>query len=426
MQINKLILLATLPSLSFALSLQEMVTTSIDTNPLVKIQKETQRASRSRLRQEYSAYLPNLDVFGNVGVEQADTPSNNQNGDLLNKYDSSIVLKENIFKGFDTMNGVDAKKAALNSSKSSLEESANSIALDATQAYLNVLKTKELVDIAQDNVDVHEKILKKIKKQVSVGAQRQSLYDQTLSRFEAAKSTLLQEEQNHLNAIITFKRISNLTIDPLTLEKINNEKIPYQSSEEMLKVAMKKNPTIKLNTFTIKEKKYNYKRLASKYYPAVDLQAEAKFRNNINAQQGENNSVAGLVVLSYNLYHGGADMAKREENMHIMLEKQERLADAKRLITEKDMIAWNTFSYSKKQLVHLNKHIEAAKKTVHDYYKEYEVGRRSLVDLLNSQLELNAAKNKTIVAFYAQQEAYYTILSYSGELLETFNITLEK
>ena len=426
MNMNKFLLLLALPTIGFSLSLQEMVVKSVDTNPLVKVQQERQEASQSRLRQEYAGYLPDLDVFGNIGVENADTPSTVDGGELLNKYDTSIVLKENIFEGFDTVNGVDAKKAALNSAKSSVEESANSIAQEAVTAYLNMLKTKKLVDIAQDNVDVHESILVKIKRKVSAGIQRQSMYDQTLSRLEAARSALLQEQQNYVNSMVTFKRVSNIVVDANTLEDIHNEEAPYLNQEEMLKVAMKKNPTVKVNTFNIEETQYDYKRLASKYYPKVDLQAESKHKKNINGQPGDHDSYAGLVVVNYNLYRGGEDMAKREENMHIMLENKERLADAKRLITEQNVIAWNTFEYSKKQIVHLQNHINAAEKTVQDYYKEYEVGRRSLVDLLNSQLELNSAKNKHIVAFYAQQQAYYDVLSYSGVLLEKFEIVLEK
>ena len=416
--------LALVPTIGFSLTLQEMVVQSVDTNPLVKIQKQKKMASDEQLRQVYADYLPNLDALGNIGVEQTDTKAK-PDGDSLTKYDTSIVLKENIFKGLDTVYGVEAGKAGVQSANYKVQDSVNSLSLKAIAAYLNLLKAKELVAIAQDSVDVHTRILEKIEKKVDAGVQRQSLFDQTLSRSESAKSSLLSEQQNYENAVESFKKVLDIEVSADDLVEVATEKIGFESKEDILAAAVKNHPALKSGNFDIVEAKANFNKSSSKYMPSVDLQAEAKFRNNINGQEGKNNSVAGLVVMNYNLYNGGADQAKRAEKMHVMQENREKLANTKRNIKEKLFIAWNTHNFSSKQIVHLEKHMASAGKTVQDYHKEYELGRRSLVDLLNSELEFNAAKSKVTVTKYQEKQSYYDILAHSGTLLEKFQIAVK-
>jgi len=417
--------LVLVPTIGFSLTLQEMVVQTVDTNPLVKIEKQKKKASEKKLRQAYGDYLPTLDILANVGVEKTTLESDVEDPDVLQKYDTSIVIKENIFQGMDTVYGVEAREAGVKSSSYRLVSEVNDLSLEAIKVYLDLLKAKDLVQVAQENVDVHEDILKKIRKKVKAGVERQSLYDQTLSRAEAAKSSLLYEEQNYENALESFRRVLDIEIIDEELEEVVLEELPFSNKDVILEYALKNHPSMKYSKFDIQEARANYKKSASKYYPSVDLQLEAKFRDNINGQEGTNDVVSGLVVLNYNLYNGGTDQALREENMHLMLEQQERLADAKSLLKKKLFIAWNNYDFALRQLVHINKHIESAKKTVKDYHKEYELGRRSLVDLLNSELEYNSAKNKYTTVHYQELQSYFELLSYSGILLEKFDIEIK-
>lgn len=77
------------------------------------------------------------------------------------------------------------------------------------------------------------------------------------------------------------------------------------------------------------------------------------------------------------------------------------------------------------QLVHIDKNIEASAQTVADYQEENELGRRSIVDLLNIELEHNAAKNRKVTAEYDRLAAYYQMLTHSGSLLENMNIAIK-
>ncbi|MDD2653296.1 MAG: TolC family protein [Sulfurimonas sp.] len=132
-----------------------------------------------------------------------------------------------------------------------------------------------------------------------------------------------------------------------------------------------------------------------------------------------------LVVLSYNIFNGFADKATKEASRHRLLNKNSTLADARRYIRAYTEIAWQTLESTKQQLVHLDNTIKSSGETVADYEKEHELGRRSIIDLLNIELEYNSAKNRKVTAEYDRLIAYYQILAYTGKILEEMNITVE-
>jgi adhesin transport system outer membrane protein len=80
---------------------------------------------------------------------------------------------------------------------------------------------------------------------------------------------------------------------------------------------------------------------------------------------------------------------------------------------------------TKQQLVYIDKNIEASARTVSDYQQEHELGRRSIIDLLNIELEYNNARNRKANTKYDNLTAYYQILSYTGKMLEEMNVVIK-
>jgi len=53
------------------------------------------------------------------------------------------------------------------------------------------------------------------------------------------------------------------------------------------------------------------------------------------------------------------------------------------------------------------------------------LGRRSIIDLLNIELEYNNARNRKVNASYDNLTAYYQILSHTGKMLEEMNVIVK-
>ena len=434
MRTLSLLSLVLLPSLVGAVSITEVVHKTIETHPQIQMVKGDLNAEKKVLTQVKAGYLPSVDLSYNVGPEETRTIANDRVKYRYTRHDSSATLTQPIFSGFSTVYGVEQQNALILSSDKKVQEKANDLALEATTAYLEMLKTKELLDIAKENVDVHEKYLGQIKEKVDAGVGRSSDYKQTLSRYENAKSVYYLSQQNYENSIFNFQRILPDAITDDYLEKPEAGRLPANDLDGLIEIAVKDNPTVHVSMADIKAAQASVIRAESAFYPRADVRLQTFWDKNVNGvgtknpatTQDRNSGWNALLMLNYNIFNGMYDKALIEKNKYRVLTQSSTLADAKRYVTANTSLAWYTFKSTQEQLVHIEKNIEASADTVSAYQEENDLGRRSIIDLLNIELEYNGAKNRKVTAEYDNLVAYYQILSHTGKMLEAMNVVTEQ
>lgn len=433
---KRLTLLSTvlIPMLASAMSITDAVQKAVETHPQIEMKKEDRNAQKELLTRAKAGYLPSVDLSYSVGPEATKTVANEGQRETLTRQDASAVLVQNVFSGFDTVYAVKQQNALILSASDTVKESANEIALATTTYYLEVLRTHELLQIAKDNVAVHKKYLSQIDEKVKAGVGRSSDYKQTLARYENALSIQYLAEQNYDNAISSFERILPGDVSVADFAKPSIGNIPADNLDTLVDIAMQNNPTIQVSQSDIEVATAALKRSNAPFYPKASIKLEAYWDKQVHGVAvyaptpspiEENSGYNALLVLNYNIFNGLADKANKQANQHRLLNKNSTLADARRYIKAYTEIAWQTFESTKQQLIHLDNTIKSSKETVSDYEKEHELGRRSIIDLLNIELEYNSAKNRKTTAEYDRLIAYYQILAYTGKILEEMNIAVE-
>ena len=429
--------LSLVPALLSAMSITEFVQQTIESHPQIQIEKESLKINEARLTQAKSGYLPTFDLSYSIGPEYTKTPANLREEVDMTRQEGSAIIKQGLFSGLSTVYEVEEKEALILSAGSTVEESANSLSLEATTAYLNVLKNSTLNNIARENVRVHDKYLQQIKEKVDAGLVRNSDYEQTLSRYESAVSAQYLAQQNYLLAVYGLERILP-GANPSELEiPTKFFSISSLNADELVDEALKNNPTLKVTTHDIEAAKSAVGIAGAAYYPTADIELTAYANENVHgigydvptqtydAFETKDSGYNGMLVLNYNIFNGFADSANKEANQHIVLKQQATLADAKLFVMANTKIAWATYELTRKQLINIEKNIEASARTVSDYQQENELGRRSIIDLLNIELEYNNAKNRQANTTFDHLSAYYQILSHTGKILEAMNVSIK-
>lgn len=431
---NKLLLFTILPTFLSAVTITDVVQNAIYTTPSVHVEKEALNAEVQRLGEVKSAYLPSFDLSFSIGPETTKAPSNSGKKVSLVRKEASATITQNIFSGFKTINSSSQQKSLILSAQSNVEDVANSLALDTASAYVEVLKTSKLYEIAKDNVLVHAKYLLQIKEKLDAGLAINSDYVQTLSRFENAKSAEFLAKQNYLVATYTLQRLSP-DVNVTSLEEPILSKLPATTVEGLVKLAMENNTNLNILNSDINAAKSAVDVAKSEYYPKVDVVLNA-YKNDrvhglgaqVSVNQNpitEDSGYNGLVVVNYNLFNGLASSARSEVSKSILLKKKATLEDAKLFIKANIKTSFTTNELTKKRLIHMKKNIQASKEAVSDYVNEYDLGRRTILDLLNIELEYNNARNLQITAKYDLIKSHYQLLSYTGYLLKDMSIVVK-
>jgi adhesin transport system outer membrane protein len=71
----------------------------------------------------------------------------------------------------------------------------------------------------------------------------------------------------------------------------------------------------------------------------------------------------------------------------------------------------------------LQDHVDSVSKSVIAYEKQYRIGQRTLLDLLNSDNELFEARKEFLDAKYTEQYAKYRVLNATGSLLDALRVS---
>lgn len=72
----------------------------------------------------------------------------------------------------------------------------------------------------------------------------------------------------------------------------------------------------------------------------------------------------------------------------------------------------------------LEQHVDASAKTIIAYEKQYKIGKRTLLDLLNTENELFESRKAYLAAHYSGLIAEYRLLNSTGLLLNELRVAI--
>ncbi len=138
---------------------------------------------------------------------------------------------------------------------------------------------------------------------------------------------------------------------------------------------------------------------------------------------GYNNDILAMVRVRYNLFAGGRDLAREKEASYKIGEAKEIRERAYREVVEGANLAWNAYEFLGPQKQYIREHVIAAKDTQVAYSQQFNLGQRTLLDLLDTENELFEARKDYLTAEYDEVIAKYRVLNATGQLLDSLRVT---
>lgn len=174
-----------------AQTIEEAVALAINSNPQVLGAQANKRAAGLDVKQARGGYFPSLDLDTRYGREHTNikqlSVSGNDDDDFWRR-ESGVVVSQLLWDGNATRSEVQRRVALLNSAEHSVDDTQNAIAFRATEVYIEVLRSQELVALAQDNVKSHETTLSNVLAKQSSGVGNRADVEQATARLALMKS----------------------------------------------------------------------------------------------------------------------------------------------------------------------------------------------------------------------------------------------
>lgn len=416
---STLVLTCSLAHAQSAFLINDALKQAMATNPGVGEAAANRRATESELRQQQSTLLPQVRVEGRVGPEkfnQQIVPAPLGNDAWRNGRDVSVVGRQLIFDGLTSLNEIWRQSARVSAAAARVHERTELLALDAAEAYIDVIRYQRLISIAEDNVRVHRSLFGNVQARFKGGRAGEGDLEQTRERVESAVAALAGFRQNLDEARAKYRKIVGL--EPFNLRNPSRLGGLPASKDESLAVAIKFNPTIKAAEADARAAKYAYRSTSGAFVPNVYLEGRASTGIDANGYVGKRDDLSGKVVVSWDVFRGGQDTWRRNEMAERYVEGTMRHARLQRDAVESIDKAWAARTLTADRIAALNRQIASDRKVITSYQKEYELGQRSLVDLLNGQNQLFNGFVSLISAQSVAIFADYQLLAAMGNLIE--------
>jgi adhesin transport system outer membrane protein len=423
------------PAVAEPFSINDALREAAKSHPGVGEAAANRRGTEAELRQTQSTLLPQVRVDAYYGQEKFDQsnctttvcgansfgtalPVPTLGGGVWRTGSSeSVVIRQLLFDGFATIHDIWRQSARVNAAAFRVRERTELIALDAAEAYIDVVRYLRLVGLADQNVATHEKIFSNVNSRFAGGRAGEGDLEQARERVENAKAQRDEFRRSLEDARAKYRKVVGL--------EAYNLRFPGPlggmpgSRDESLAVAIRFNPTILAAQADVDAAKHAFRVTDGAFVPTVALEGRATHFDNSYPYLGvTHEDYSGRLVMSWDIFRGGQDVWKRSEQAERSIQATMAHARLQRDALESIDKAWNARTITRTRIADLVRQLEADRKTIAAFNKEYELGQRSLIDLLNAQNQyFNAAVSLTsargVVVF-----ADYQLLAAMGTLLE--------
>ena len=396
---------------------------AVNTNPDIGVVAKDRLAIDQELRQGKALYYPSVDGAVTAGYDWTLAKAAAAPGTTgrLWKQDNSITITQTLFDGFAAASEVQRQKARVDSAALRVIATSESVGLDAVQAYMDVVRTGQLMALAEDNKRTHERYLQDMKARLRGGTGSMADVRQAESRLARAYATLAEEKGKVTDAEANYIKVVGEPPENLT-QPASVDNILPPSVDMAVAVAVESSPPVAIANADIRVAQAELRASRADFYPKVNLELAEQWNRNDSGVKGANREELALVVMTWNIFRGGETVAKNEEFVQRLAESREVLGQAERSVEQEARLSWSSLQSAKNQVAAIETQVLANEKVRDAYTQQFNLGQRSLLDVLDSENELFVSRGDLVAAQFVDLFAGYRLLAVQGQLLSSLGV----
>jgi len=415
--------------LAQARSISETVKLAVNSHPQIKSKFNEYQAQDEQVKKVESSFLPKVSVGLGIGREDSEnTSTRGLNGDgsnELSRKESSISLNQMLFDGFKTHWQRESELELYEAIALDLQNLASEVAMQSIDNHLTVAASNQAFNFNIINLQTHQKIAENISARVRSGKDDYAKIHQIKARLSLSLANVAAAKNNALKASADYYHsVSSEAGSELAFQNdlLNLPETRAAFVEDV----------VRFNLLILSQKKKAKSALASAKaaentnFPTLHLESGASWNDDLDGVDGENNDLYVMLRLRYDLFNGGADKASKAQALILSKRAGYELDDARRIVRRDAEHAWFTYQSSAERVELLEDYVELSQLTRAAYDKQFTIGQRSLIDLLDAENELLKARLQLITARKDLYLSKYQMLNLSGKLLESMSVHVNR
>lgn len=423
-------------------------------DPVLQQADAQRRAVSENVNQAWAVLLPQINAQGSFsdshGTSTSNQPVNNGNGfqvfasrssSSTRNFDKSATLDQTIFD-FGKFASVRVAHAQAASGEANYQAAEQDLILRTATAYFNVLTAEDELRFAKANEQALAKQLDQAQQRFNVGLSAITDVDAAKAQHDAAAAAVIQAQ----NVVFDNREaLSQITGQPVgELSKLTNDlpldKPQPDAIDAWVDLALRSNPALQSQRDQVEAFQHQIGVARAGHLPTLNAQVSytdspawgdqtgSSLPGSVHFDSGRHDTVIGL-VLQVPIFSGGLVHSQVRQAIAQRDEQSDVLEQDRRNVVRNTRSAFNAIEAGISEVEAQKQAVVSAQKALEATQAGFEVGTRTIVDVLISQQNLFQAQSSYSQARHAFVVNQLTLKDAAGTLdvkdLEAANALLQ-
>ncbi len=421
-------LLAATSTVAFAqgapVSLKDAIVVAVNSNPQVAQAQYNKEAIEFERKQAQGLYAPRVDVDLSAGIRNLDNATRRS----LNIADQELYPLEAQVRADWTVVDFGRRRGELLRQASRVDgaslrvlERSEFVALQVARQYLDLLLQQRVVAATQDNVAFHQALSGDLGTGVQQGSISVADQQQAQERLQAALVRQAEAEQDLTEAQIRFQRLTGL--EPAGVQLPPSLAAALAPSVEVaLGQARMDNPLVREAAADVDAANALASSVRGDGFPKIGVEATARYGDDIDGFRGTTKDLQAKAYLRWTIFDGGINRANYQEMVRRASEARYKLEDVTRQAEEDVRTAWSVMRTQNRLVREITTQSKVGDDLLLSYRSQFNVGRRSLLDVLDAQNTRYNAQVRLETARFSEIFAQYQTLAATNRFLSSLEV----
>ena len=376
----------------------QSVQKAIEGNPEVAAKFNAFRASNDEIDVASGAWKPHLDASGTAGKRAYENTQSLPRDARFYTGGVRLELSQLLWDGLGTHNEIERLGHVKLTRWFDFLDSTEQFGLEAAKAYYDVVRYRKLVALAEDNYVQHKYSFDQVQSRVNAGVGRGVDLEQVIARVALAQSNLVTERANLHDVTERYVRIVGAVPPAENVSAVSMVKQLPASETEAMRIAAVQSPSVAGAIENLRSARAAVAARKSPFQPRIEARAQGATGHNLDGTLYQKHDVGAEIAVTWNIFNGGADSARERQYANLLTQaenlRDKACVDARQAVS----VAFNDVRKLGEQLGYLDRNVVSIQKARDAYRQQFDIGQRSLLDLLNSENELYTARRSYVLA----------------------------
>ena len=418
------VLLCTSPA--YAIELRDAVQAAMNNNPDIRQAVANRYATQEERVQSQGLYYPRVSVEGSAGVRSLRNPTRRSIGiadQTLYPIEGEVIVDQLLFNSGGREALIRRDAARTDAAAARVEERSEFVALNVARNYIDYLLQQRLVAIAEDNATFHQRLAGDLREGVSKGSISVADQQQAEERLQSARARVTEAREDLEAASISFQTLTGMPIDSVSMPPDLSQYLPASLADAEA-AARVNNPRVQEALADLAAAREETRNARAEIGPRVNLEGRARAGHDIDGFAGRTTDLQGNIVLRWTLYNGGIKEANVREQANRADEVHGRVFERTRQAEEDTRSAWSRLQNQTRLVSELEQQGRITDDLLLSYREQFNVGRRSLLDVLDAQNTRYNVQAQIDTSRLARLYAQYRLLAATNRLVEALGVSI--